>query len=200
MSRRRKGIGREESGRLNEGIRTAQEANKESLAVRRHSLWLLIPTLVCLPLSFWMAVGSETLSHRMLWITLHLFSWMLVLTMVEIIRSLGEHRQSGLKKIAVFESLLDIDQRRMAAFKAADHQSRSKTGHLEKDFTAEEWIALCHEYNHTCLCCKRRAPDIQLTPDHVVPLALGGTNGISNIQPLCLDCNRRKNARYVDYR
>ncbi|MGH3145755.1 MAG: HNH endonuclease [Rubrobacter sp.] len=50
----------------------------------------------------------------------------------------------------------------------------------------------------TCLCCG--SSDKPLTPDHVVPLSLGGSNLIANIQPLCRSCNARKNVKVVDYR
>jgi 5-methylcytosine-specific restriction endonuclease McrA len=64
-------------------------------------------------------------------------------------------------------------------------------------FTHAEWIKLCARYNHQCLCCGETKP---LTPDHVVPVSLGGSSDIGNIQPLCIDCNKRKNARTIDYR
>jgi 5-methylcytosine-specific restriction endonuclease McrA len=38
------------------------------------------------------------------------------------------------------------------------------------------------------LCCGEAKP---LTVDHVVPVSKGGSNDISNIQPLCLECNDR---------
>jgi 5-methylcytosine-specific restriction protein A len=38
-----------------------------------------------------------------------------------------------------------------------------------------------------------------LEADHVVPLTKGGSNDISNIQPLCGTCNRRKFVNIVDY-
>jgi 5-methylcytosine-specific restriction endonuclease McrA len=65
---------------------------------------------------------------------------------------------------------------------------------------AKEWRELKDKYSHTCLKCGRSEPSIKLTPDHVVPLSLGGSNGIDNIQPLCWGCNAAKQARYVDYR
>lgn len=64
-------------------------------------------------------------------------------------------------------------------------------------FTHAEWVALCERYDHRCLCCDKQKP---LSPDHVVPVSRGGTSDISNIQPLCVDCNKRKNARTIDYR
>jgi 5-methylcytosine-specific restriction endonuclease McrA len=66
--------------------------------------------------------------------------------------------------------------------------------------TAQEWKALKEFYNFTCLCCKRREPEINLALDHVMPLALGGKNIISNAQPLCKSCNSKKHAKYIDYR
>jgi len=67
-------------------------------------------------------------------------------------------------------------------------------------FTDAEWVALKTHYNFTCLCCGKREPDIALTVDHVVPLEKGGSNYISNIQPLCQKCNRAKGTKTTDYR
>lgn len=64
-------------------------------------------------------------------------------------------------------------------------------------FTAEEWKALCFQYGYKCLKCGQ---SVELTVDHVVPVSKGGTNDISNIQPLCLSCNSSKGAKTVDYR
>ena len=64
-------------------------------------------------------------------------------------------------------------------------------------FTGEEWLDLCAKYGNICLCCKESKP---LTVDHVIPLALGGLNDITNIQPLCIDCNMKKGIKIEDYR
>ena len=50
------------------------------------------------------------------------------------------------------------------------------------------------------MCLRCGAKDVLLTPDHVVPLSLGGSNLISNMQPLCGRCNSWKNVKVVDYR
>ena len=68
----------------------------------------------------------------------------------------------------------------------------------EGDFTVEEFEALCEKYGNACLRCGKE--DVLLTPDHIVPLALGGSNMISNVQPLCGGCNSWKNVKVVDYR
>lgn len=67
----------------------------------------------------------------------------------------------------------------------------------EGSFTAAEFKELCERHGNICLCCKQAK---KLTPDHVVPVSKGGSSFIENIQPLCMDCNRRKSARSTDYR
>lgn len=65
-------------------------------------------------------------------------------------------------------------------------------------YTGEEFEWLCINYNYQCLDCG--SYDKPLTVDHVIPLSLGGTNTIENIQPLCGRCNSRKGTKIVDYR
>jgi hypothetical protein len=66
--------------------------------------------------------------------------------------------------------------------------------------TPTEWNELKERYNYTCLCCKRREPEIRLSLDHVKPLVIGGSNTIGNAQPLCRPCNSRKGRKEIDYR
>lgn len=64
-------------------------------------------------------------------------------------------------------------------------------------YTEAEWLALCAFHNHRCLACGRKR---KLTADHIVPLYLGGSDDITNIQPLCKPCNSSKGAQTIDYR
>lgn len=66
--------------------------------------------------------------------------------------------------------------------------------------TQNEWAELKKQYNYMCLCCKQQEPFVKLSEDHIVPLSMGGSNDITNIQPLCGPCNSRKYTSSVDYR
>lgn len=66
------------------------------------------------------------------------------------------------------------------------HRRRALERGAEGSFTAAEFRAL----GNTCALCGR--DDVPMTVDHIVPLSKGGSNYISNIQPLCKSCNCAK--------
>lgn len=63
----------------------------------------------------------------------------------------------------------------------------------------KEWKNLKAQYNFTCPCCGKSEPEIKLTRDHILPIIIKGRNDITNIQPLCLQCNKRKYTQIVRY-
>jgi 5-methylcytosine-specific restriction protein A len=71
---------------------------------------------------------------------------------------------------------------------------------LTEHFTGREWGALKAAWGYRCLRCWRHESQRKLTVDHIVPMDLGGSNTISNIQPLCGPCNSRKWQKAIDYR
>jgi len=87
--------------------------------------------------------------------------------------------------------------------RAKEHRRRARKLCAEGSFTALQFKNLCTFYGNICLCCKRTENDLaplKLVPDHIVALACGGSNDISNIQPLCGTCNARKQTKHIDYR
>jgi hypothetical protein len=72
-----------------------------------------------------------------------------------------------------------------------------------------QWLQMKETFGSICLCCRRSEGELKslgllLVPDHIVPISRGGSDDISNIQPLCHGkggCNNRKgNREAVDYR
>ena len=64
-------------------------------------------------------------------------------------------------------------------------------------FTKTQWESLCRKHKWRCLCCGKKK---KLTADHIIPLSKGGSNYITNIQPLCHSCNSKKHDKTIDYR
>jgi len=64
--------------------------------------------------------------------------------------------------------------------------------------TDSQWLAMCGCFGPACLCCGQVAPFVR---DHIIPIALGGLDHITNVQPLCAKCNLSKGDRHIaDYR
>jgi len=47
-----------------------------------------------------------------------------------------------------------------------------------------------------CQSCGRSPSEVSLQVDHIIPLAKGGSNDLSNLQTLCANCNGRKGANF----
>lgn len=60
--------------------------------------------------------------------------------------------------------------------------------------TLQEWEELKNKYNYKCAICGKKTI---LTKDHIIPLSKGGSNYILNIQPLCRNCNSKKNNKII---
>lgn len=80
------------------------------------------------------------------------------------------------------------------------HKRRTYKSKSEESFTVNEWRQMKETYCNTCLSCKKQEPEITLSADHIIPLSKGGSNSISNIQPLCTRCNSRKGTKTIDFR
>jgi 5-methylcytosine-specific restriction endonuclease McrA len=65
--------------------------------------------------------------------------------------------------------------------------------------TREEWLALVQANDYRCVACEDQFPLFKLTKDHIRPVTLGGSDEISNIQPLCQWCNSYKGQREINF-
>ena len=83
---------------------------------------------------------------------------------------------------------------------AATNRRRALKLSAEGAHTEEQWQALKSFYDFKCLKCGKQEPEVKLTRDHVIPLTQGGSDSIDNVQPLCAQCNSKKNNKHIDYR
>jgi 5-methylcytosine-specific restriction endonuclease McrA len=81
---------------------------------------------------------------------------------------------------------------------AKNSRRRARRKGSNGSHTASEWKAIKTYYGNICLACG--CNQCQLTKDHILPLVMGGTDNADNLQPLCKQCNSRKQAKHIDYR
>jgi len=75
---------------------------------------------------------------------------------------------------------------------------REAEAKIRGSHTPEQWNVLLNIFNHRCACCLSETIG-NPTKDHIVPISLGGDDSISNLQPLCRECNSSNNS-LRDYR
>lgn len=93
---------------------------------------------------------------------------------------------------------LAIDRRKRRnnpeKYRTHGRNKRARKQAASGSFTEAEWVELCVRFGDRCPSCGKPCTP---TVDHIIPLSKGGTNDISNIQPLCGGCNSRKNNRLI---
>lgn len=80
-----------------------------------------------------------------------------------------------------------------------DRKRRAKRRGAAGNHTAKELSNLFEKQKGLCANC-RKSLKTSYHVDHVLPLALGGSHWITNIQLLCPPCNQRKGAKHpIDF-
>lgn len=69
----------------------------------------------------------------------------------------------------------------------------AKTPRIQFNSAVREEVFRRDEYRCNSCQCSGTAKTLEI--DHIIPLALGGTNDLSNLQILCSSCNRQKRDR-----
>lgn len=67
----------------------------------------------------------------------------------------------------------------------------SKTG---KDYR-RQYFEKYPQNEFECASCKKRLPKEKIEIDHIIPQKYNGSNALTNLQPMCKECNLDKKAK-----
>lgn len=105
-------------------------------------------------------------------------------------------RKRATKKLKGFQTM-DLKKVQMEAVaKAVPTVEADKAEDMQncqrRNFSVSERSAVYTKTEGHCAICGKFVPYTEFTVDHIVPLAKGGSNDISNLQCACGVCNRIK--------
>ncbi len=80
---------------------------------------------------------------------------------------------------------------------AAVRAARTFLARLRGSHTREEWAELVARCGTACPRCL--ASPFWPSPDHIIPISVGGSDRIENLQPLCKTCNLGKRDERIDW-
>lgn len=117
----------------------------------------------------------------------------------EIMARSQEYARENPEKVRAYKAKYQASDAGRLTGKATVHRRRARILANGGSFTREEFVALVERCGRRCVACATPASAVNLEPDHIVPIKLGGSNDIANIQPLCRSCNAKKAANVVNY-
>lgn len=116
----------------------------------------------------------------------------------------NESREEVNAYLRAYKSTSEFKKKDLPRRLVNNQKRRARLFGAEGSHTKEEWADLKAKYEYRCLCCGEFEINLKnpLEQDHVIPLSKGGTNWITNIQPLCETCNGMgvKGTKSTDYR
>jgi 5-methylcytosine-specific restriction endonuclease McrA len=117
-------------------------------------------------------------------------------------RHIGEPHQSRL-----LNAMQDRDNAKLPREKsrvnARIRSIRMEAAREKGTHTLKQWNGLIRAFGGRCVMCGIFGTSVVLQKDHIVPVYQGGSDGIENLQPLCLPCNTSKGpdaTNWVEYR
>lgn len=77
---------------------------------------------------------------------------------------------------------------------------RLKLAKIRGNHSEKEWQALVDEFDRHCVICGEKIPEgARLCKAYIIPIAMGGSASIDNIQPTCASCASMKGADATDF-
>lgn len=66
--------------------------------------------------------------------------------------------------------------------------------------TKKQWLEMVSFFENTCCRCLGESNLSYVEKDHILPIYMGGSDGLDNLQPLCARCNSSKGNEQIDWR
>lgn len=104
------------------------------------------------------------------------------------------YREKNKKQI--LEKRKEYRQNNKQMIRANLHNRKAKKRGNGGTHTGKEAEDLLIKQKYICVYCPQKLKENNRHKDHIIPLALGGTNNIDNIQWLCPKCNLSKGAKH----
>jgi 5-methylcytosine-specific restriction endonuclease McrA len=108
------------------------------------------------------------------------------------------------RKPSAFVSSVDLKPRRPSRGEIIKHDRRINSENREAResraqgfHTLNQWMARVNFFGWRCRYCNCDLDRSNVTKDHQIPLALGGSQWASNLVPSCKPCNSWKGVRSV---
>lgn len=81
----------------------------------------------------------------------------------------------------------------------SENKRRARLLESTHNLTKNDWDNIKAIFKNTCPSCGKQEPEIKLTMDHIIPINKYGDNSKENIQPLCKQCNTKKQTKIKIY-
>ena len=99
-------------------------------------------------------------------------------------------------KESVLERRKQYRQENKQKIRADIHNRKAKKRGNGGTHTGKQAEELLIKQKYKCVYCPEKLTEGNRHKDHIMPLALGGTNNIDNLQWLCPKCNLSKGAKH----
>lgn len=98
----------------------------------------------------------------------------------------------------VISMALSYQKNNVERTRVRNRNRRARRAGADGIHTLDEVMVMLERQNNRCACCQIKLTEDTRELDHIMPLILGGSNYIENLQWLCQFCNGSKNATHPD--
>ena len=106
--------------------------------------------------------------------------------------SVKKWREKNKERHAAYQKKYQVENLELFRIHAQNRRALHLGSKLSKGLMAK----LMALQKGKCACCHIGLKEVKVHMDHIMPLALGGSNDDSNIQLLCQGCNQVKHAKH----